>query len=524
MRKWWQLGLAVMVFLLVMPAMTFAKEAKSKPIIMIDNKRVVFKHEPIVKGETVLVPLGEMFQAGGAQVMEKVKNNTYKVLKDANHAGTFKVGSKSYTMLTHTLTLAEPVQLINGVVYLDISAFQMIVPATSLTDSQTHDYIFNTYKQVKEQKYQTNLKGKLLTDAEVKKASQTEVIWHDEKLSTYTIEAEYPSYLNVIDQTIVEKGMMKDIRVKYYGDAHKDYIRGYYDISIRNRKSGSYELQTDKMALNLPYKNGKVDFSISKAMQMYKSQSYSIALNGKTISFDKKPVYKDGNLMVPAMEGLKKLGFNVEEVVVGKKFKLSKKEEPYSAMYMSAGSNVLIDDDGQEHGPMRGDTPTVQAINGIMMFPFSMLGSTSFTVEGDFPNYQLYNSTSKNSASYVDDDGHSISAWNDDLLRTAAIFHTNTSFQMSTKPERYSYVIDHYGMIGGDMRRERAAVSGEVVNGFVVGYVYLYLLDENYQMIRNFLTLDVKLPLNKDGKLSLTMEQFRAMYGITDYQTNGGLA
>lgn len=164
--------------------------------------------------------------------------------------------------------------------------FIYIVPS-NVSMSNNWYYSYQTYKPVLEKTYFTDLKGRVLKESQIKKLPPTEVIKYKQEVTRFTQEFLFPHYLLVSSRTIKENGVFKDVQATFQGHIINDRVVGSYDIEILNQKTKKLELETGKIALDLPYQKETVDFSADKALQLYKNQPSSISVDDKPIAFIK---------------------------------------------------------------------------------------------------------------------------------------------------------------------------------------------------------------------------------------------
>lgn len=510
---------ALLAAILVIPALaaagTNSAANTTSYLIVIDNKSVPFKKAPVVKNMQLLAPVKELFEAAGAKVTEKKPKKIFEVVK-GTQKGTYTIGSRTLKTSTDTVEMLEPAQLIDGTAYVPVESFLEVIDSINCATNEhndRYDYIFLTKLPGQRIEYKTDLKGNVLTAAQVKKLKYTDLITYSHSTEKYTIENYSPFYTLWIDQYTEEKGVKKLYTATFIGRLDLNgFVNGTLKYQVYNYKKGKYELEWGYVNLMLPYKNGKVDLDLNKVKQMYESKSGSISLDNQLISFKAKPVIIGDSLMVPVVEGLTKLGYTVEEVEKDKKFKVSHGE---SSNYIEVGRNQPFNSDGEPIDLYRASPlPAVQAINGTIMFPFDLFNYMNYGLEtfGGFPYYNLYNKTDEHSEIYRDLAGNAVSNYSYGQLDIEVYNHWHVQYAVKNRLVQYYDTLSIDRNIDGEPVKEKIQLTGNIKNGYFLGSIIYSQQDKNFRTSRYYYLLPVKIA-EKDLD-TLTIAKLKQMTGI----------
>ncbi|MGC5326286.1 stalk domain-containing protein [Brevibacillus sp. SYSU BS000544] len=104
---------AVSEYLWKLNGRTIKASSSTAVTVLLNGKQLLFPVPPVIKNETTLVPLREIFEALGASVKWDAATRTVLATKTTS---TIKlvIGSKTVTKGTQTITLSQPAQIIEG--------------------------------------------------------------------------------------------------------------------------------------------------------------------------------------------------------------------------------------------------------------------------------------------------------------------------------------------------------------------------------------------------------------------------
>ncbi|MFD0672194.1 stalk domain-containing protein [Cohnella sp. GCM10027633] len=497
------LSVLFMLSLLFPVATVSAELSEAEPLVVVDNKKINFLHPPVLVRGTLLVPLRELYEAVGAKVTEVKKASVYKVVRNAQQSGTYTIGSVTLVTARYKAKMLEPAQLIDGVAYVPIQSFVSVIPAIE-TSYGYSNYSLSTYREAEEKVYYTDLKGKALTEAKIKKMAATEYMTFKQRLTGFTLDYRFPFYELTSSRVMKQNGALKNAQVTFQGSIVQGQAIGTYHITVRDQKTKQDELYTPRMALTLPYKNGKVDFNIDQALKLYRTNPASISVNDKPISFHKKLIMESDHLLLPLLEGAQQIGYRVEEVEAGKRYKVT--GDSVNTYELNVGKNTLITSFGEEIN-INYFVPNVRVVDKTVMIPFDFISwFTDKTVEGDFPNYRMYSSSYDFHNEIRDEHGNAVEELSSGQPGSEA-FHSLTGYAVPGKASDYRLELNRYSEGNEDwLTHESATYTGQVIGGFAYGTLTYTSSDQSCSGY-------FKLPI-QSGKVELDLDEVRRLFGL----------